>query len=190
VVQAATLLIFVAVVQRYSLSGAAAGARFAADHGQPGVRAAALGAFKALRLVNLTWAQEACIYMFVWMAKLGAALGVRQGIHVGVDVLTNRLGEKSRRPVIAFALLAGAIFTGIIGALGAVFVAHLSQTDQTTPDLELPVWLIYLAIPIGSYLMCFRFLQVLFAYLRGGDLPGHGHAPVEVPGVTANEVPA
>ena len=25
--------------------------------------------------------------MFVWMAKFGAALGVRTGIHVGVDVL-------------------------------------------------------------------------------------------------------
>jgi C4-dicarboxylate transporter DctQ subunit len=31
-----------------------------------------------------------CIIMFVWMAKFGAAYGVRTGIHVGVDVLINR----------------------------------------------------------------------------------------------------
>ena len=29
--------------------------------------------------------------MFVWMAKFGAAYGVRTGIHVGVDVLVNQL---------------------------------------------------------------------------------------------------
>ncbi len=34
--------------------------------------------------INLSWAQELCIYMFVWVAKFGAAYGVRTGIHVGV----------------------------------------------------------------------------------------------------------
>ena len=57
--------------------------------------------------------------MFVWMAKFGAALGVRTGIHVGVDVLVNRLSRPARKPVIVFALLCGALFTGVIGTLGA-----------------------------------------------------------------------
>jgi hypothetical protein len=35
--------------------------------------------------INMAGAQEVCIYMFVWMAKFGAAYGVRTGIHVGVD---------------------------------------------------------------------------------------------------------
>ena len=34
--------------------------------------------------------------MFVWMAKFGAALGVRTGIHVGVDVLVKRLDAARR----------------------------------------------------------------------------------------------
>ena len=41
--------------------------------------------------IHISWAQELCIYMFIWMAKFGAAYGVRTGIHVGVDVLINRL---------------------------------------------------------------------------------------------------
>ncbi len=44
--------------------------------------------------LNLSWAQELCIYMFIWMAKFGAAYGVRTGIHVGVDVLVNRLPDR------------------------------------------------------------------------------------------------
>ena len=62
---------------------------------------------------------------------------------------------------------------------GREFVIGLSQTDQTSPDLELPSWIVYLCIPLGSYLMCFRFLQVAYAYFSTGELPHHDHTHVE-----------
>ena len=55
--------------------------------------------------MDVSWAQELCIYMFIWMAKFGAAYGVRTGIHVGVDVLVNILPGGSRRRVVTFSLL-------------------------------------------------------------------------------------
>jgi len=72
--------------------------------------------------------------------------------------------------VIVFALLCGALFTGVIGTLGAIYV-HELDPDQVSPELEWPSWIIYLCIPLGSYLMCFRFLQVMWRFLRRGDLP-------------------
>src|ERR1700746_2976049 len=108
--------------------------------------------------INLTWSQDPCIYMFIWMAKFGAAYGVRTGIHVGVDVLINRLNEHWRKWVILFGLFGGALFTGIVGTMGAKFVIELMHTDQVSPDLELPSWLVYACIPLGFYLMCLRFL--------------------------------
>jgi C4-dicarboxylate transporter DctQ subunit len=158
---AATIVIFVAVLHRY-LSGLPI----------PGLQDYLIG-------LNTSWAQELCIYMFVWMAKFGAAYGVRTGIHVGVDVLINRLPPKGRDKFIIFGLLAGAAFTGIIGTLGGVFVQRMSQTDSISPDLEWPMWIIYLAVPLGSYLMCFRFLQVLVQFIKHGELPRHDHAYVE-----------
>jgi len=46
----------------------------------------------------------------------------------------------------------------------------------TTPDLEWPTWIVYSAVPLGSYLMCFRFLQVTWRFVRTGELPHHDHA--------------
>jgi C4-dicarboxylate transporter DctQ subunit len=129
--------------------------------------------------INTSWAQELCIYMFVWMAKFGAAYGVRTGIHVGVDVLINRLDERWRKGFVVVGLLAGALFTGVIGTLGANFVWHMAGTGQTSADLEAPMWIVYLAIPLGSGLMCFRFLQVAVQFLRTGELPRHDHGHVE-----------
>jgi C4-dicarboxylate transporter, DctQ subunit len=135
----ATIIIFVAVVHRYA-SGVPI----------PGVQ-------DWLIAINMSWAQELCIYMFVWMAKFGAAYGVRTGIHVGVDVLINRMTGRLRAGFVLFGLLAGALFTGIVGTLGATFVWEMGHTDQVSADLEMPMWIVYLAVPCGSYLMCFRF---------------------------------
>jgi TRAP-type C4-dicarboxylate transport system permease small subunit len=125
--------------------------------------------------------------MFVWMAKFGAAYGVRTGVHVGVDVALTRLNKESASRIILFGLLCGAFFTATIASFGARFVLKLAYTDQVSPDLEWPMAFIYLAIPCGSGLMCFRFLQVAWAFYRTGELPHHDAAKIE--GVVIPDIP-
>ena len=172
----ATLLIFAAVVHRYMCT-------MRIPHLQDWL----IG-------LNFGWAQELCIYMFVWMAKFGAAYGVRAGTHV--DVLVNRLPGDWKRTAVLGALVGGALFTGIVGSLGlrfvwengmhyAVFHAVGLPTGELpegpiTPDLEWPTWAIYSCVPMGSYLMCFRFLQVAYGFLKTGEVP---HASHHVAGV-------
>ncbi len=173
---AATLVIFAAVLHRF-LSGV------------PVIQDYAIR-------VDMSWAQELCIYMFVWMAKFGAAYGVRNGTHVGVDVLVRKLPPQKAKWLVLFGLFVGAVFTGTVGTLGARFVwengLHYAffhgvgwdvgdvPEGPTSPDLELPTWIAYSCVPLGSYLMCFRFIQVGWGFLKTGELP---HASHHVPGV-------
>lgn len=182
---AGTLIVFVSVLHRYASGWAI-----------PGLQDWLLG-------LNLAWAQELTIIMFVWMCKFGAAYGVRTGIHVGVDVMINRLPEKGRKSFVLFGLLAGALFTAIVATLGARFVwengAHYQiftwlGTDTgdlfegpVSADLEWPTWMIYSAVPLGSALMCFRFLQVAVTFARTGELPHHDHGHVD--GIDEEHVP-
>ncbi len=181
----ATLIIFLAVAHRY-----------AAGLAIPGVQDWLLG-------LNFGWAQELCIIMFVWMAKFGAAYGVRTGIHVGVDVLINQMERPMRGKFIIFGLFAGALFTAIVAVLGGTFVwdngMHYAvfhafglntgtlPEGPTTPDLEWPTWLVYSAVPLGSSLMCFRFLQVMVSFIKTGELPHHDHGHVD--GVEEGKAP-
>ncbi|WP_374348702.1 TRAP transporter small permease [Chitinimonas sp.] len=158
---AATLIIFFAVLHRY-----------ASGYQIPLLQ-------NWLLSLNLSWAQELCIYLFVWMAKFGAAYGVRSGIHVGVDVIVNRLEPRYQKAFVLFALFSGAVFTGIVATLGGRFVWQMAHTDQTSPDLEAPMWIVYLAIPLGTSLMCFRFLQVAWTFIRTGEVPHHDVGHVE-----------
>ena len=173
---AATLVIFMAVLHRF-LSGV------------PVIQDYAVR-------MDVSWAQELCIYMFVWMAKFGAAYGVRNGTHVGVDVLVRKLSADKAKWLVLFGLLAGALFTGTVGTLGARFVwengfhfayFHFMGWDvadvpegPTSPDLEIPTWIAYSCVPLGSYLMCFRFLQVAWIFMKTGEVP---HAQHHVAGV-------
>ena len=166
---AATIIIFLSVVHRYA-SGLPI----------PGLQ-------DWLLSINMGWSQELCIYMFIWMAKFGAAYGVRTGIHVGVDVFINSLKDKTRAKFVVIGLSGGALFTGIIGTIGFGFVWEVGlryavatafgfnwpdlTSGPVSPDLEWPVWIFYSAIPMGSYLMCFRFLQVIKKFIRTGQLP-------------------
>jgi C4-dicarboxylate transporter DctQ subunit len=180
---AATLVIFAAVMHRF-LSGIP----IIQDY--------------AIR-IDVSWAQELCIYMFVWMAKFGAAYGVRNGTHVGVDVVVRKLKPEHSKWLVLFGLLAGALFTGTVGTLGARFVwengfhyafFHSVGWDvgdvpegPTSPDLEIPTWIAYSCVPLGSYLMCFRFLQVAYGFLKTGEVP---HANHHVAGVDEDALDA
>ena len=129
-----------------------------------------------LRYINgsgIDWAQELTIYLFIWMAKFGAAYGVRTGIHIGVDFLVNWVRPSIRRMMIITALSLGMLFTGSIAFFGARWVIFIYGTGQVSPDMEMPMWIIYLAIPFGSGLMCYRFLQVLAGFIKHGNLPAH-----------------
>ena len=175
----ATLLIFLSVTHRFAIGFAADLVAYARSGGMETLGDFARSMFKTINGLKMTWAQEACIYMFVWMAKFGAAYGVRIGIHVGVDILAERLEGTARRTITTIAMSGGVIFTAILTWIGTDFVWHVRAGGQISPDLEMPMWIIYLAVPLGSALMCFRFLQALVRFLKTGEVAQHEHAAVD-----------
>src|SRR3954454_5698798 len=183
----ATLLIFFAGVPRYGNGLSIDISKWAAARGYDGVAAFFLVIFEWFSAWDVSWAQELCIIMFVWMAKFGAAYGVRTGVPVGVDGAINQLKSPSKYWVILFGLFGGALFTFIIGSFGLRFVLHMYENRQQSNDLEAPMWIVYLAIPCGSFLMCFRFVQVALAFARTGALPHTDESHVE--GVEPVEIP-
>ena len=109
----ATTIIFIAVVHRYLL-------------GVPFL-------FPILFPINLSWAQELCIYMFVWVAKFGAAYGVRTGIHVGVDVVVNQVKPPWKNAIVMFGLRAPELKRGSRAYGGAGF-PEVSGDRERSPQ--------------------------------------------------------
>src|SRR2546430_10438190 len=114
--------------------------------------------------------------MFIWMAQFGAAYGVRTGIHLRVDVLINQLPDNLRRKYVLFGLLSGALFTIIVGTLGANYVWQIGHTDQVSAGLGLTLSIGLLRIPLGCYLIVSRLLAGASSVFHSRQMPHQAHS--------------
>ena len=178
-IAAATLLIFVAVLHRYGTGISINLSKWADAHGVPVVPWVLKDLYLWLASLDLSWAQELCIYMFIWMAKFGAAYGVRTGIHVGVDVFVNMLPPHRASGWSCSACSAARCSPASSPCSAAHSWGKCSRPASSRTISKWPMWAIYLTLPLGSGLMCFRFLQVAWWFYWTGQLPHHDAAHVD-----------
>jgi C4-dicarboxylate transporter DctQ subunit len=100
------------------------------------------------------WVDEAVGYLLVASVMLAAAAALRDGEHICVDIVTEKLSSTGRR-VIAFA---GTIAVGVTAALlvveGYGTVEFSRMVDlRSNGYLALPLWVPQLLIPIGAALL-------------------------------------
>ena len=119
---------------------------------------------------SLKWAEELTRYLIVWVTFIGGSLCVRDGSHVGVDVLMQKLGEKGKTRLSIIINLICLAFMAVMTYLGVQMVLQAVHFKQITPALLIPMAVPYLAIPVGSLLMVLRYIQLIWALLK--DLKG------------------
>ena len=116
---------------------------------------------------GLIWALEFVQYLFAWVVLIGAAHGVKVGIHLGIDILLERLPYKIRRAVLIAAITCCIVFVGIVDYESFWYIVRIYQWGDLTQDLRIPQWIPYVAIPVGMTLMLYHFLVVGWQILKG-----------------------
>jgi len=133
--------------------------------------------------VTHSWMVELINYSFIYSALIGASIGVREKVHIGVDIVIKKLPPRVGRWVSAAALGLAMLFTIAITIIGLEYVNDVRVSGQVSPDLEVPKWIPYTAIPAGFALMSLRFLQELYLVVTGkaDALAAHGPADTDIP---------
>lgn len=127
----------------------------------------------------LTWSEEIARFALVWFVYTSASYAVRYQRHVKFSVLTKLLGTKipiAERIVQILVFLIWLAFLVVILVLSIQMVIAQYRSGQMSPAAQLPMYLIYIGLPLGMALMSFRVLQHL---IRAGiDIVQHGNAPI------------
>ncbi|MGE4286832.1 MAG: TRAP transporter small permease [Phycisphaerae bacterium] len=100
------------------------------------------------------WTEEVAIILLVWVALLGAAVGLGLGAHLGIDYFASKMKEKTRKvsEVFVFALIF--LFAAIVMVIGGIdLVSSTFELGQVTPQLSLPVGYVYIAVPVSGLFM-------------------------------------
>ncbi len=113
---------------------------------------------------SLGFANEVTIVSVIWATMFGASLGVREGIHIGVDVVVEHFPPRIARLVNTFSLLASALWIFMVGVWGVDFVTFLMRTNRLTSEMEIPAWTVNFVVPLAAFMMAFRFVQAAVRY--------------------------
>lgn len=105
------------------------------------------------------WSAEMARYSFVWIIFLGAALAARNGSHIGMEVLMNKLPPRGK------VFLKAAINCMIIIFLFVFTIVSFMQAfkavDTESAAMQIPMLIPYLALPFGGIAMIVEVIKAL-----------------------------
>jgi C4-dicarboxylate transporter DctQ subunit len=118
---------------------------------------------------NTGWSgsYEITTMALIWCTFIGASLGVKENIHIGVDVLVVKFGPKTQRILIIVSIALCLLFGIIVAVKGFEFSKFISSRHLLSRDLRIPMEIGYLAIPVGGVLVSLRFVERLVYVLKG-----------------------
>ena len=99
----------------------------------------------------LVWVEEMTVFLMIWMAFMGAAVGVRRGSHIAMTLLVDRLPPRQGRMLFYVTTTAIIAFSGVVAWEGMQLV--LSVGNQRSAALGLPMTYPYLIVPLGALLI-------------------------------------
>lgn len=117
-------------------------------------------------LAPIGWAEEFSLYTIVWIVFVGGSVAIRTRGHIAIDLLMLILPPQGRRLLLIFVGLVTLVFLAVFFYYSGMHVLRIMSSGQVMPALQAPMWLAYLAMPVGSALMFLRTLQVLANTLR------------------------
>jgi C4-dicarboxylate transporter DctQ subunit len=113
----------------------------------------------------ITWAEEVIVYVMVWAIMIIASQLARTDGHVRPDLVLRLLPAGAQRWVEMFNCLVAIAFTfGMVWYGQQVVSTALLLDQRSSSDLQFPIWIYYMALPVGGGLMLVRYLIRLWRY--------------------------
>ena len=108
---------------------------------------------------SFTWAEEVSVVILLWATWGGACLALKQGVHLKVHILEDRLSEK-KRMILRLALHCLSVLFLVVIALVSrtVLEAMGFQTLMSLPDVSMNV--MYASVPFGCILMTYYLIRL------------------------------
>ena len=98
-----------------------------------------------------SWSEEMVRFLFIWSSFVAAAIGIREGIHIGIDVFVNLVPRRIARFIEIIVSLVIMVFGAYMIYYGWL-VTRMTHS-QPSPALGLPMSWVYLSIPVMGVLL-------------------------------------
>ncbi|MBT3257760.1 MAG: TRAP transporter small permease [Deltaproteobacteria bacterium] len=110
---------------------------------------------------GFAWVPEIVVFAFISMTLLGASTGIRNGVHIGVDVIVKLLPPKLQKFSDIFTQSCGAALFLFMSYLTYKFVMYFREMGQLSIITEIPIWLMISYMPVAFLFMAFHYTELL-----------------------------
>lgn len=107
---------------------------------------------------SFTWFEELGRYLGVFIAFLGASIGVKTGSHFTMDLIVSHFKSPFQQIVKASTNLLSSGFFILVAWYSWKIVLRMHGYETTSPTMQIPMYIAYLPIPIFSMIMGLRFI--------------------------------
>lgn len=133
----------------------------------------------------ISWAEEAIVYLIVWAVMIVSGQLVRTDGHVRTDIVLRLLRPRQQRVLELFNCCVAILFCGGLAWYGWQIVELGWVLDErSSTGLEFPMWIYYLALPVGALSMMAGYVRRLFRFACRYD-----PATMVVGHIAAHELP-
>jgi TRAP-type C4-dicarboxylate transport system permease small subunit len=113
----------------------------------------------------LDWSEELSSFAFVWMALLGASIGLKRKENPRLDLIINQFSAKAQRTVAALYDLTILFLLAVLFIYGARLTAEMRS--QTTAALGYSVSYVYAVLPVSAAIMFVHLVVQTIGLFRG-----------------------
>jgi len=116
------------------------------------------------------WGLDLVIFALMWAVFVAGSGLVRDSRHIRADLLIRTFPPNVQRACEIFNATIGVLFCGLFTYFGAKTVTFAYDFNEVTEaSLQFPVWIYYLGLPVGLFLMTIRYLVRLRTYIFDWD---------------------
>ena len=145
----------------------------------------ALGVFFRFVLNNsLPWTEEVAKFVMVWLAFIGAPVVLKEGGHIAIDFIPARLPARIGHTLLMLIQIVVMVVLAVLVYQG--WALAWNALPQVAATVEVSLFYIFLAVPIGSALMLTVALELMLRQAAAIRSPG-GPPDDPVPDVGAGD---
>ena len=119
---------------------------------------------------SLSFSEEITTYLFVLLSLLGSAIAAKRGAHLGLTIISDRVGPKAGRVLGIISMAFATAFSALICYFGFFMAVNQFNKGQLTAGTQLPEWIFGSFVPIGALFVTIRFGENLVRLLAGKDI--------------------
>lgn len=116
---------------------------------------------------GITWGDDISRHLVFWIAMFGASLATSDGRHINVEILPRFFSDRWKYLNKLLLEAIATVLSIFLFYYSIKFVNFEKEAQEALVSINLPIWVIALAFPIGFGMICLKFfIRFLRALLR------------------------